>query len=319
LKTAILGAGALGCSIGSALAEAGLPVWLINRRAEHVQAMCRHGLRVRVDGEDRIVQVTAVTDARQVQEEAGTVDLMVVLVKSFHTEEAVRSALGLLGPDTVVLSLQNGLGHEDVLSRVVGRDRVVAGKTYAGGVLLGPGHVLRSLRGRETLIGELDGTLTPRVVEIARSFAAAGIPTEAQDNILGTIWDKLFVNVATGALSAITRLDYGGLYATPELEACALAAVEEAMQVARAQGVRIASSSAQHVWRKAAEGLPAQFKASMLQSLEAGSVTEIDYVNGAVVEQGRRAGVPTPVNQTLVACVKGAERKLRSASGPHVH
>ena len=318
MKTAILGAGALGCSIGSALAEAGLPVWLINRRADHVLAMRRHGLRVRVDGEDRVVSVAAATDPRQVQGEAGTMDLLVVLVKSFHTEEAMRSALGLIGPDTVVMSLQNGLGHEDVLGRLVGRDRVVAGKTYAGGVMLGPGHVLRSLRGRETLIGELDGKLSPRVVEIARTFDAAGVPTEAQGNILGTIWDKLFVNVATGALSAITRLDYGGLYATPAVEACALAAVEEAMRVARAQGVRVASVSAQQVWRKASEGLPSQFKASMLQSLEAGSVTEIDYVNGAVVEQGCRAGVPTPVNQTLVACVKGIERALRGAS-PAVH
>jgi 2-dehydropantoate 2-reductase len=310
LKTAILGAGALGCSIGSALAEAGLPVWLINRRTEHVQEMRRLGLRVRVDGVDRVVAVSAATHARQVQDEAGTVDLLVVLVKSFHTEEAMRSALGLIGPDTVVLSLQNGLGHEDVLGRLVGRDRVVAGKTYAGGVLLGPGHVLRSLRGRETLIGELDGSMSARVIEIARTFDAAGVPTEAQGNIIGTIWDKLFVNVATGALSAITRLNYGGLYATPAVEACALAAVEEAMQVAQAQGVRVASASPQQVWRKAAEGLPAEFKASMLQSLEAGSVTEVDYVNGAVVEQGRRAGVPTPVNQTLVACVKGIERTL---------
>lgn len=314
MKTAILGAGALGCAIGSALAEAGVPVWLINRRPDHVQAICESGLRVRVDGKDRVVKVAASTDVAQVQKEAGTVDLLVVLVKSFHTEEAMRSALGLLNPQTAVLSLQNGLGHEEVLGRLVGRQRILAGKTYAGGVLIEAGHVMRSLRGRETLIGELDGSMSPRVLEIARLFSAAGLHTEAQANIVGTIWDKLFVNVATGALSAVTGLDYGGLYATPQVEACALSAVDEAMQVARALGIQVSSSSARQVWRKASEGLPAQFKASMLQSLEKGSMTEIDYVNGAVVDQGRRAGVPTPVNQTLVACVKGVERRLLASS-----
>ena len=151
--------------------------------------------------------------------------------------------------------------------------------------------------------------------EVAQVFGGAGIATQVSSNIVGAMWDKLFVNVATGALSAITRLDYGGLYSAPEVEACALAAVAEAMRVARAQGVRISSDDPRQSWAKAAAGLPSAFKASMLQSLEKGSVTEIDFVNGAVVEQGRRVGIPTPVNQTLVACVKGIERALPSSAG----
>jgi 2-dehydropantoate 2-reductase len=127
---------------------------------------------------------------------------------------------------------------------------------------------------------------------------------------MGTIWDKLLVNVATGALSGITGLAYGDLYAVPEVEACAMAAVAETMAVAKASGIQLTTNDPQQPWIKAAAGLPFEFKASMLQSLEKGFVTEIDFVNGAVVRQGARCGVPTPVNQTLVACLKGIERGL---------
>jgi 2-dehydropantoate 2-reductase len=130
------------------------------------------------------------------------------------------------------------------------------------------------------------------------------------ENILGTIWDKLLVNVATGALSAITRLAYGQLYCLPELQACAIAAVAEAMLVARASGIKLSTDDPSAPWIKAAAGLPPDFKSSMLQSLEKGMPTEIDYVNGAVVSQGFKVGIPTPVNQTLVACIKGIERGL---------
>jgi 2-dehydropantoate 2-reductase len=125
-----------------------------------------------------------------------------------------------------------------------------------------------------------------------------------------TIWEKLLVNVATGALSAITKLPYGLLYQVPEVEACAVAAVAEAMAVAQASGITLTTTDPRTPWVKAAAGLPFEFKASMLQSIEKGSVTEIDFVNAAVVAQGRKYGVPTPVNQTLVACLKGIESLL---------
>ena len=309
MKIAVLGAGSLGCAMGASLSEAGHEVWLINRNAAHVQAMRAQGLRVRTAGLERWVPVHAAQRADEVA--GGPVDLLVVLVKSFHTQEAIASALGLVGPQTAVLSLQNGLGHEEVLAAAVGADKVLAGKTYVGGQLLGPGHVLQSTAGRQTLIGERDGRLSERVLRIAACFNAAGLPTEASDNIVGTIWDKLFVNVATGALSGITGLGYGRLYEVPELQACAVAAVAEAMAVARALGVRFATPNAEEPWHKAGAGLPPEFKASMLQSLEKGSITEVDFVNGAVVRCGEQCGVPTPVNRTLVACIKGLERGLR--------
>lgn len=304
MKVAVLGAGALGCAIGGALAEAGNDVVLINRNRGHVDAIQTNGLRMRHPDGERSVAVRAETDCSALE----PVELVIVLVKSFHTHAAISAATPLVGSDTVVLSLQNGLGHEDILAEAVGRGRVIAGKTYVGGVMLAPGHIISGTVGKETLIGELDGTASARVVRIAACFEAAGLATTVSTNIMGTIWDKLLVNVATGAVSGITGLPYGPLYRIAEVEATAVAAVREAMDVAQASGVRLSYTDPHAAWTKAAAGLPADFKTSMLQSLEKGSVTEIDFINGAVVRWGRRSGVPTPVNDTLVACIKGIER-----------
>jgi len=314
MKICILGAGALGCAIGAVLTEAGHEVWLINRGQALVETLVRDGLKVRDERGDRLVAVHAATHCSQVDAGTGPADLIVVLVKSFHTREAIESAHPVVGPSTVVLSLQNGLGHEDVLAEVVGRERVLAGKTYAGGVMLGLGHIISGIRGKETIIGELDGRISERATRIAEAFTSAGLATTVSRDIMGTMWDKLLVNVATGALSGITRLSYGELYAIPEVENCAMAAVAEAIAVARAGDIALTTSDPRQPWLKAAAGLPPEFKASMLQSLEKGSVTEIDYVNGAVVRWGARYGVATPVNSALVACIKGIERGLPRAA-----
>jgi 2-dehydropantoate 2-reductase len=306
MKIAFLGAGALGCAIGSALTERGHETWLVDRFEAHVQAMTRDGLKVDDSGGSRYVKVRATTNPSDV----GPVDLVIVLVKSFHTESAMRSALALVGPDTVVMSLQNGLGHEDVLSEVVGRERVLAGKTYVGGVLLGAGHIQSGVTGKHTIIGELDGRVTDRAKAIAEAFNGAGLTTTVSDNILGTMWDKLLINVATGAITGITGLTYGQLYDEPVLKATSLAAIEEAMAAATAADVRLSITKAEDAWTLAAEGLSSTFRTSMLQSLEKGSVTEVDFINGAVVRWGERLGVPTPVNSTLVACIKGVERAM---------
>jgi 2-dehydropantoate 2-reductase len=306
LKFAILGAGALGSAMGGVLTEAGHEVWLITRNTAHVDAINQRGLTLRTGGVDRLVHARASTRAL----DAGVVDCVIVLVKSAQTREAMSAAMALLGPDTTVLSLQNGLGHEDILSEVVGRQRVLAGKTYCGGQIIAPGHVICGHVGKDTHIGELDGATTPRITQISQAFNQAGLQTTVSNNIMGTIWDKLFINVATGAISGITRLAYGDLYQVPELEACAVAAVTEAMQVAKARGVRASITEPVAAWRKAGAGLPYEFKASILQTLERGVRTEVDFINGAVVVLGAQCGVPTPVNATLVACIKGIEKNL---------
>jgi 2-dehydropantoate 2-reductase len=301
-----VGAGALGSTIGGTLAKAGSDVWLIDQYQAHVEAINAAGLRMLEGTTETIARPKARSSAAGI----GPADLVVVLVKSYHTRQAIEAAAAIIGDDTVVMSIQNGMGHEDILAEIVGREKVLAGKTYVGGVLLGPGHVRAGVAGKETVIGELDGRVTERVKRVAAEFNRAELLTEVSENIVGTIWDKLFINVATGAVSGITRLTYGDLYGVPEVEQTAIAAVQEAMDVARAAGVKASFRDARAAWMKAAEGLPPEFKTSMLQSLENGSPTEIDFINGSVVRRGEKTGVPTPVNRTLVALIKGIERGL---------
>jgi len=306
MKICILGAGALGSTFGAWLSEAGHETWLLNRSNAHIAAVARDGLDIETAEGRRRVQVRAAVSAEAV----GVVDLVVVLVKSFATAEAMRQALALVGPETLVLSLQNGLGHEELLAEIIGPERVIAGKTYVGGVLLGPGRIRSGVAGKQTLIGELDGQLTPRVQAVAEAFVGAGLATMVSANIRGTLWDKLQVNVATGALTGITQLTYGQLYSEPLLRDTALQAVAEAIAVARAAGVELGLQEPEAAWQLAREGLAPSFKTSMLQSLQRGSITEIDFINGAVVRLGQQYRVPTPVNATLVACIKGIERAL---------
>jgi len=303
----ILGAGALGSSLGGVLTEAGLDVYLIDTWTEHVNAMNRQGLKLREDSSERAVKVRAATDCRGI----GPADLILVLVKSYHTKEAIKNAGPIVGDQTVVLSFQNGLGNEETLAEVVGNGRVIGGRTFAGGVLLGPGHVIAGRKGKQTYIGELDGRTTERVIQIAKQFNQAGLETIISSNIIGIMWDKLLVNVATGALSGITRLPYGGLYKVKEVMDCAVEAVSEGIAVAKAMGVELTITDPKEIWLKAAENLSPEFKASMLQDIEKGSRTEIDFINGSVVRLGEKHGIPTPVNRILVAGIKGIEHHLK--------
>lgn len=306
MRFAVVGAGALGSAIGGVLTEAGHDVLLITRNQAHVDTIGQRGLTLRTQGVDRTITAQAATNAAG----QSPVDCAIVLVKSAQTRDAVTAAMPLIGPTTCVLSLQNGLGHEDILSELVGAHRVLAGKTYCGGQMIAPGHVICGHVGKDTHIGELDGAITPRIQAIAAALNAAGLHTTVSDNIMGTIWDKLFINVATGALAGITRLAYGDLYQMPELQSVAVAAVTEAMAVARAKGIRTSITDPVQAWRKAGAGLPAEFKPSILQTLERGVRSEVDYINGAVVALGAVHGVPTPVNSTLLACIKGIEKNF---------
>ena len=306
MKVCVLGSGAMGSSIGGLLAGAGSEIYLIDTWAEHVNVMNSQGLKLRVGSSDRIVKVRAATDCRGI----GQADLIIVLVKSFNTREAIENAGPIIGDKTVIMSLQNGLGNEEIIEEVVGKEHMLGGRTFAGGSVLAPGHVVANTTGKHTYIGELDGTTTQRVIRIAEEFKRAGLLITVSSNIIGIMWDKLLVNVATGALCGITRLPYGGLYKMPELMDCALEAVAEGIAVAEAIGVKLSTKNPKEAWFKASEGLPGDFKPSILQSLEKGLRTEIDFINGAVVRCGEKCKVPTPVNKTLVAGIKGIEYQM---------
>lgn len=306
MRIGVLGAGSLGTVFGAVLAEHGHDVVLVTRNDAHVAAVDANGVRLVDDTSARTVRIAATTDVGSV----GVVDLLIVLTKSFDTEAAIARAAGAVGPDTVVLTLQNGVGCEDVLVAQVGAAHVIAGRTFVGGRIVEPGVVEYGTAGRRTTIGELDGTRTDRIVDLAAVFDAAGLVTDVSDDIRVTMWEKLFVNVATGAWSALTGLPYGELSVHPDIEPMAIATVAEAMTVARAAGIPVTTVDPAVPWRRAWEGLPDAFEASMLQSVRRGARTEVDVIHGAVCRTGREHGVPTPVNDTLWAAVRGLERRL---------
>lgn len=306
MKICILGAGSLGSTIGGAFARAGHEVHFVGRKP-HMDAVNEGGLTMVTPSGEEIAHPIGHTEPDGI----GPCDLVIVLCKAFDTAKTMEEGRELVGPGTAVMSLQNGLGAEDELCSAVGAEHVLGGKTYIGGMLLEPGRVQATIPGKDTYIGELDGTVTERARAIGEAFEQAGMHCVVSDNIMGVIWDKLLVNVATGAACGITRLPYGDMYDEPKLVAMATAAVQEGIDVAHAAGVKLTSDDPAYPLELARRGLPDSFKPSILQSLEKRRPTEIGVINGAVVAQGKKHGVPTPVNETLVACVTGIERYIR--------
>lgn len=308
MKIVMLGAGALGSTIGGTLAIGGNDVHFVDMWQEHVDLINKDGLHMTNEKEDWYVRV----DARTTADTIGEADLVIVLVKSFATKQAVEQLkqTNVIGKNTLVMSLQNGLGNEETIASVIGSENVISGKTYVGGRLIQAGYISAGVQGKWTYIGEMNGEITDRIQTVCNVFNDAGLLCEVSDNIKGLIWDKLLINVAAGALCGITRLPYGPLYEEDYIKDVAVAAIQEGIQVAKAAGVVLKSEDPQYPWVAASEGLPGTFKTSILQSLELKRPTEIDFINGSIVEWGKKYGIATPVNQTLVACVKGIEKYI---------
>lgn len=302
LKVGVVGAGAMGSLFGGYLCAGGHDVWLIDTWAEHVQAIGQRGLViVEPSGEERVVRPRAAGAPAA----AGPCDLVLVFVKSYHTEAAAASLGPLLQPNTVVLTLQNGLGNVDVLARHVPRRHLMAGTTGHGANVLGPGRIHHAGVGA-TVIGELDGTVSARVQRLVDAFNAAGLPCSSSSNVLGVLWGKLLVNVAINPLTAILRVRNGRLLELPEALEIMRSAVEEGVAVARRAGVEIPIADPwAHVQEVAR--LTAANRSSMLQDIEARRRTEIDVISGAVAREAERVGMTVPVNRTLAALVKCLE------------
>ncbi|MDR1885664.1 MAG: 2-dehydropantoate 2-reductase [Synergistaceae bacterium] len=298
MKVAVLGAGAMGSLYGGLLAEAGNEVVLVDVWRDQVDAVNASGLSIEgAGGERRVRGIRAVSDAS----EAGTADLILVFVKATATEGAMRGALPMVGGATTVLTLQNGLGNVEKLCAVVPADRVVAGTTGHGATLLGPGRIRHAGVG-DTIVGELDGNRSARVESLAAMFAGAGMTAQVSTNVIGLIWTKLTVNVGINALTAVTGLKNGRLASFPEAEALMRAAVDEACSVARRKGIQLEIDSPfEHAMSVAVK--TGANRSSMLQDILAGRQTEIAVINGAIVEEGEKLGIPTPVNAVLTNLV----------------
>jgi 2-dehydropantoate 2-reductase len=305
MKIAVMGAGAMGSLFGGLLADAGEDVTLIDVWKEHVDAINARGLRIMGISGDRTIEVNSTTDPGKV----GPVDLVIIFVKSYDTAEAARDALPMASDGTVFLSLQNGLGNIDKIAEAAGRHRIIRGVTAQGSTMMGPGEIYHAGQG-PTVIGELYEASTERVERIAKAFNHAGIHTEISSNIMGALWSKVLVNVGINPLTALTGLRNGELLDHPEIRRVMKRAVEEATMVAQSLGIEMEFYNPVEKVYEVAEATAAN-RSSMLQDVERGRKTEIDALNGAIAELGGRIGVDTPVNDTLVAAVKGLESVRR--------
>lgn len=302
MKIAIIGAGAMGSLFGGLLQEAGNEVHLIDVWKEHVDAINENGLRIEGISGDRTVRLKAHNKAS----EAGSCELVIVFVKSTFTKAAISDSLSLIDENTAVLTLQNGLGNADILGEVVGPEKVIAGVTSFGSTLLGPGRVRHAGSG-DTYIGALADMPDEKVEEVAAVLSRSGIKTFCSKDVMSLVWNKLIVNVGINALTALTGLLNGELLEYEETEELLELAVEEAMEVAKVKGIKfIHEDPVAHV--KEVARLTAANKSSMLQDMLNKKKSEVDFISGAVVREGRKTGVETPVNIVLTNLVKLKEK-----------
>ncbi len=308
MKIAVLGGGgAMGGLFGGYLARAGEDVVLVDVSHASIHAIDRDGLAIEEkDGSTATIRVKASSKP----EDVGPVDLIVNFVKCYHTEAAITAAAPMLGEGTAILTLQNGWGNADRIAALAGRSRVMVGLTYHSGTLLGPGRVKHSGVGM-THVGELDGSSTPRLEAAVAAFRKAGIETTPSSHIVDEIWKKLALNVCTLPTAALLRFPADELIQHEGTIALMEGLLAEVVAVAQAQGINL-----DHAERwQAITGLLKQAigaRASMLQDVEAGRQTEIDVVNGAIVEAGRRHSAPTPLNDAMVWMVKSLQAKYLS-------
>jgi 2-dehydropantoate 2-reductase len=297
MKVAIVGAGAMGSLFGALLAEAGHEVWLLDNRKEHLAAIAADGLRI--DYENRARLVSLKTTFRS--QEIGPSDVALVFVKSYHTEAVAGAASAIAGANGVVMTLQNGLGNAEALAACMPQNRIIAGTTSHGATLLGPGHIRHAGAG-PTVIGNWDGEDMTTVKAIAAEFCKAGIECRAVADVRSVIWEKLLVNVGINAITALTGIRNGQLLDMGVTRDLSRSAVEEAMAVAKAKGIKLREDMAAHVFKVA--GATAANRSSMGQDVDNHRMTEISAINGMVVTVGNRLSIPTPVNQTLTALIE---------------
>lgn len=305
MKIAVVGAGAMGSVYAGLLAKAGNEVWAVDVWREHVEAILANGLRVEGASGDNTIALNATTDAAEV----GPCDLVVIATKARHVGDAAAAVAPLLGNDTTVLTIQNGLGSGEAVSAVLGADRVAIG--VAGGFgasMIGPGHARHE--GMELIrLGEMDGPVTPRLEAIAATWGGAGFRVKCFDNIHQLIWEKLICNGTFSPTTTLTDLTVGGVLDDEDAWSVAANCASEGYAVARAKGIALDFDDPVAYVRAFGERLR-DGRPSMWQDMKAGRPGEIDAINGGIAATGRAVGVPTPTHDTLIALIRAKEIAL---------
>lgn len=303
MRIAVVGAGSMGSLFGGMLALGGEDVWLVDPRADHIEAVRSHGLLMTHGGEEWRAPVQATTDPS----EPGAVDLIIVLVKSFDTASACEAARSLLGPKTVALSLQNGLGNPEKIAAGLGTPRVIAGVTELGANLEAPGHIelsgnVMNESGLTSIGAWKNGVPSAEVEKVAECFDSAGMRMAVLDNIEIFVWTKLAFAAAMAPLTAITGLKVGGVIGKAEGRDLVAGIVGEIVAVAAAKGIDLDRGA---VLERAVDTFAniAEHTPSMAADVQAGRRTEVGALNGAVAEEAGRLGVDAPTNRVIAQLV----------------
>jgi 2-dehydropantoate 2-reductase len=302
VRICVVGCGAVGSLFAANLALLDdVEVWAYDLSREHVDAINANGLRLSGAGEV-VGQVRATTDAA----ELPPCDFGIVATKAMHTEPAIAATAHAFA-DGAVASVQNGIGNEETLAEHV--PRVIRGTTFPAGRILEPGHVQWDVKG-DTTLGPFEPSPARRgeIQRLAEACTRAGLPTTAVADARGPQWRKVIFNAATNPVGALTGLTHGRVCEDPPLRRLVSGLVDEGKAVASAQGITLDADPEELIDHAARPEVAYDHKASMLQDVEAGRQTEIDYLNGGIARFGREHGVPTPLNDAILALVQGLER-----------
>jgi 2-dehydropantoate 2-reductase len=300
MKICVVGCGAVGSLFAAHLGRLDdVEVYAFDVWQDHIDAISDKGLRLSGAAEFT-ARITASTDPTQLPR----CDFGIVATKSIHTKSAIERAAGIFDEESAVCSVQNGVGNEELIAEHV--KFVIRGTTFPAGHVVEPGHVSFDIRG-DTWMGPFEPTNTPmeKVEELAAATTRAGMNTVALEDARGAQWSKLIFNASTNPVGALTRLHHGAATFLQPTGDLFNALIEEGLAVARAQGIELHGDPRDLVMKGAKA--PGKHKASMLQDVLAERQTEVDFLNGAIVQWGEKMGVPTPLNRAMWALIKGLE------------
>ena len=283
-----MGSGALAAYFGARLAASGKSVIMLGTWEEGIQALQNEGILLHEDGEEERYPVTAIFEAKDI----NNIHSALVLVKSWQTARAANQLAQVLDPKGIALTLQNGLGNLEILQSKLGKERTALGVTTTGATLLGPGKVKSGGEGIVTL------GVHPRLKIIKRTLRDAGFVIKETEDPAAILWSKLVVNAAINPLTALLDIPNGMLLKSEITRKLMKLLAEEAAAVAKAKGISLSYRNPAQVVEEVAAST-AENISSTLQDIRRGAPTEIDQINGAIVKEGLKMGVPVPANQIV--------------------
>ncbi|OGX46153.1 MAG: hypothetical protein A3G38_02775 [Omnitrophica WOR_2 bacterium RIFCSPLOWO2_12_FULL_51_8] len=301
MKIVIVGAGAMGCLFASRLSKSREEIWILEKKKERALKINQQGIVVEEDSGSWNAKVKVTAEAKEI----GKADLAIICVKAYDTKEAVSASKPVIGEDTKVVTLQNGIGNIEIIGEEVGIQKVIGGITNQGATLIDTGQIKHAGRG-ETVLGRIDGKIPVEMRAIREIFNKVGLETRISRDIKSLLWSKLIINVGVNALTAITRLNNGKLLEFEGTRRILREAVTEAVRIAKRKRIKLDFDDPLAKVEAVCEATSANIS-SMLQDILRKKRTEIDFINGVIVRLGQELAIPVPVNTILADLVKTLE------------